>query len=313
MKYIIVIVTYNRIKLLKECVVAALWQTYPPYKIVIINNCSTDGTDDYLESLDQQEILIVHERQNSGGAGGFYTGMQEAMKFDFDYVLLIDDDAILDKDYLLNINNYTEKNAEVGSLAGAVFTDGSIDISHRRLLDTTSCFKEISVKAEIYNREMSFEVDLASFCGILVNKKVVEKIGLPMRDYFIWFDDSEYSLRIRKHSKIVVVPSAKLNHKTKITPLTGSKKLTWKSYYGIRNKLDAIRRHCAPEIYSVEIKKVLNDYHREFMRAFRYPKEFKVHMSNYRLIKKAYTDANHGKLGKDNIYRPLLTVGEEDG
>lgn len=103
-----------------------------------------------------------------------------------------------------------------------------------------------------------FELDAASFCGLVVGRKIVEKIGLPNREFFIWNDDLEYSLRIRMHSTIRNVNSARLNHKTNLYSQRSSKRYLWKDYYGFRNyfytcrkygnKMDCIMSYAIPRL-----------------------------------------------------------------
>jgi GT2 family glycosyltransferase len=71
-----VIVTCNRLSLLKECISAVLSQTFSVYKIIVVNNASTDGTADYLKSLDKQKLELITCAKNTGGAGGFNRGMK---------------------------------------------------------------------------------------------------------------------------------------------------------------------------------------------------------------------------------------------
>ena len=71
MKINCVVVTYNRLSLLKECLSALENQTYPIQRIVIVDNCSTDGTSEFLDSLTDTRYLIIHSKENIGGAGGF--------------------------------------------------------------------------------------------------------------------------------------------------------------------------------------------------------------------------------------------------
>src|SRR5574344_1347094 len=101
MKLGVVITTYNRINLLKACREACINQTYKFEKIIIVNNASTDNTFEYLEDLNKKNknILIINSEKNLGGAGGFYLGLKNAIKEDIDYILIIDDDAILNQDY----------------------------------------------------------------------------------------------------------------------------------------------------------------------------------------------------------------------
>ena len=75
----VVIVTYNRINLLQECVDHVLEQTVPFNSIIIVDNNSNDGTSNYLNSLsNNKKIHIISLKENLGGSGGFYKGMEYA-------------------------------------------------------------------------------------------------------------------------------------------------------------------------------------------------------------------------------------------
>ena len=83
--------------LLKECIDALRHQTYKNFRIVIVNNGSTDGT---CEWLSLQNDLIVISQENSGGAGGFYTGLKYVAEHAYDYCWFMDDDVICNVDAL---------------------------------------------------------------------------------------------------------------------------------------------------------------------------------------------------------------------
>ena len=85
-----------------------------------------------------------------------------------------------------------------------------------------------------------FDYELSSFCGLYVSMDIIKKIGLPNKDFFIWFDDTEYSLRIIKYSKIRNINNAIINHKTKIA---NEKGYNWKSYYSIRNQIYVLKKY----------------------------------------------------------------------
>lgn len=105
MNYQSLIVTYNRKDKLVEAVNSLLAQTESPIRIILIDNHSTDGTEQRLEEeglLDNNKIVYIKMPKNYGGSGGFYYGIKEAMKYeDFDFLSLSDDDAI----YKSNFSN----------------------------------------------------------------------------------------------------------------------------------------------------------------------------------------------------------------
>nr|MCR5545643.1 glycosyltransferase [Lachnospiraceae bacterium] len=75
-----VVVTYNRLELLKENIEALRHQSVPDLSILVVNNASTDGTKEYLDEVANNQIGVLHLEENMGGAGGFYYGMKKAYK-----------------------------------------------------------------------------------------------------------------------------------------------------------------------------------------------------------------------------------------
>ena len=104
-RYAVVIVTYNRLTLLKECIQCVETQTIPATKIIVVNNASTDKTTDFLSEKRKQndKFYIIECKQNIGGAGGFYKGVKKASEEDIDMMLLIDDDAMIADNYMEQI------------------------------------------------------------------------------------------------------------------------------------------------------------------------------------------------------------------
>lgn len=251
MKLGTIIVTYNRISLLKECIEACISQSVKFEKIFVVNNASTDGTTEYLEQLNAENIEIITLAENLGGAGGFYKGIELAQKHDLDYVLLIDDDAILDCNYNQEIVKYMQQDNNIFAYSGTVKTNNEIQFGHRRHLSKK--FKEIDSISEDYDGYY-FDYDLATFCGLFISVDIIRKIGLPCKDFFIWYDDTEYSLRIKQFTKIRNINNAWLKHKTSINDNKG---ITWKTYYGLRNQIITIKKYFPKHIL---LKNILQIY-----------------------------------------------------
>lgn len=247
MNYTVVIVTYNRLNLLKECLECVENQTLKFNSIVLVNNCSTDGTTDFLNQYcnNRDDIILINTEKNLGGSGGFELGVKKSPQRS-DYVLLIDDDAMLDSRYLQEIDNHIDN--RILAYSGTIRTGGVIDTSHRRRLKNNVLMTKADVPVEEYEKD-SFLFDLATFCGLMVSKKIIDKIGNPKGEYFIWYDDTEYCFRIMKYTKIKNINSAHINHKTKIL---NEPELNWKSYYGYRNQIDVgIHYSKSPFIYKL--------------------------------------------------------------
>ena len=85
------VVTHNRLDMLKHCVASLLGQSSKINEVFVVNNGSTDGTGEW---LDQQNNLRVFHQENIGSAGGFYTGIKLAYEAGYDWIWIMDDDAI---------------------------------------------------------------------------------------------------------------------------------------------------------------------------------------------------------------------------
>lgn len=241
-RYAIVIVTYNRVRLLRECIAHAEAQTVRAHSIIVVDNASTDDTAAYLGELDRvSNIEMIRLQQNIGGAGGFAKGMERALQKHVDCVLLIDDDAMIEKEYMEKILTAREHCPQYRAFAGTVEKNERIDTFHRRDLLRAGLLSK-NVPAQKYCQSR-FECDIASFCGMVVDSELIRKIGLPHEEYFICYDDTEYSLRISRYSRFLVIADAVLDHKSEIHVQSCPRRYDWKDYYAIRNRILMVKEH----------------------------------------------------------------------
>lgn len=244
MKIAAVVVTYNRKELLGKCLEALLRQTRPLDEIIVIDNASTDGTGSML-SAEFPTVTHIVLPKNIGGAGGFHEGIKLAYDKGYDWVWVMDDDAVASDDALEKLLiPEVLKNSSVYALSSTVLNpDGSIDLVHRRFFDANKVM-EMPCPHENYSKQY-FEVDTASFVGLLISRCAIAKVGLPLKDFFIYYDDTEYSLRIRSFGGAIVnVPGSKIVHHT-VADRGNSRRrpLTWRDFYGQRNSIYTYRKY----------------------------------------------------------------------
>lgn len=236
MKFGIVVVTYNRCDLLEECIGKIAAQKYSADKVVIVNNNSTDRTKFFLEALSGEEYIVLNLRDNLGASGGFEAGLRRIIKENLDFILLIDDDAHIDENYLYYINEYAKKYPNVKAFSGTVYECGEISVAHRRRIKCKLTLKDEAVSVNKYAKSV-FEYELSSFCGLVIHKEIVLKAGYPRVDYFTQYTDTEYSLRVGRYTKIINVNKAFLVHQVKKVL---EEKVSYKTYYQIRNRIVTI-------------------------------------------------------------------------
>jgi rhamnopyranosyl-N-acetylglucosaminyl-diphospho-decaprenol beta-1,3/1,4-galactofuranosyltransferase len=217
-----VVVTYNRKILMKECLDGLLAQTRRVDSIILIDNASTDGTPEFLDSLgylSNPTIDYVRLPENTGGAGGFHYGVKRGYEQGFDWLWVMDDDAEPEKNALAILLGSIEliKDNNLGVLTQTVQNlNGSIAHSHRGYLNFKRLWPgvlQIPLKIESYKAGKPLKIDFASFVGILISKDIIHKIGFPDKRFFIHADDLDYSIRIRKSFNMYLIPKSIIIHK----------------------------------------------------------------------------------------------------
>lgn len=239
----VVIVTYNRLECLKKSLELYDGQSVSADKVYVINNASTDGTDSYLKTWEAQKSRykkqVLNLTENSGGSGGFYQGIKSAYDDGYDWILVADDDAYPEQDVIEKLQEkieYCKTNidAKIAAICTAVINNGEFDLRHRKRIDFSkfSSFEKC-VPVEEYNKEY-FKIDFFSYVGTAINRKAIEKMGFTQKDYFIYYDDSEHSVRLRKYGEILCFPDMKMIHDT----IQSKVMSPWRSYYYVRNQLN---------------------------------------------------------------------------
>lgn len=238
-----VVVTYNRKDLLKDCLLALLTQTYPLEQIFVIDNASTDGTQDSLGEagiLSNAKIKYCRLAQNTGGAGGFSEGLKQAHEVGYDWYWIMDDDATPVLDCLATLLT-VDLQAPVGALCPKIIgSDGVPQIYHHKVIDWWG--NEQTPRFVTAGRPG--QLDANAFVGPLFSREAVDSFGYPDAGYFIWGDDTEYTWRVSKSLALFYVPNARIIHNDgKANSKSREYKDLWKREYMIRNAIHIRRKH----------------------------------------------------------------------
>lgn len=241
-----VIVTYNRLEKLKTVLISLEKLTVSPEYLVIVNNASTDGTDKYLAEYeakrsveDGMKVSVVNLPENVGGAGGFSAGMKYGYDLGADFLWVSDDDGYPEPDSLANLlNGYKSAVDELGpdvpfACSMVKYTDGSICEMNNPV--TTWDWGRLLAKGQ-----NSVLVSSCSFVSVLFPRWALEDFGLPYKEYFIWFDDAEYTRRLTKGCPGIQVLDSVVIHdmgqNKGVNFRQINEKNAWKFAYGIRNE-----------------------------------------------------------------------------
>lgn len=206
-----VVVTYNRLNLLKRCVESLRSQTIKDFTTIVVNNGSTDGTAEWL--LNQADITTINQ-ENLGGAGGFYAGMKWAFENGFEWIWMMDDDGVTEITQL----EHLLKGAEVTK---SRFVNALVcDVNNTDKLSFGVIIEGKAVNTKMETDNIEFIPDsINPFNGTFIHREVVEKIGYIKKEMFIWGDETEYTRRAMANGyKVYTItkavhfhPSAKYN------------------------------------------------------------------------------------------------------
>lgn len=209
-KVVAVVVTYNRKALLLENIECLLKQTSNDIlDILVIDNASTDGTFESLKGyIDDKKIIYKNTGANLGGAGGFQFGIKYAAEKNYGFVWIMDDDCMPFENALEEFVLWDKKlEGNYGFLSSKVlWKDNSICKMNVQRKTLTKYVKD-------FDKDIT-NIAMASFVSLFIPVKVVTELGLPIKEFFIWTDDWEYTRRISKKYPCYLTTSSKVLHKS---------------------------------------------------------------------------------------------------
>lgn len=209
--------------------------------ILIVDNASTDGTAQALEPLaGSGEILYFNTGSNLGGAGGFQFGLKQAYSMGYQYFWMMDDDTFPEQ-YALRalVQTGEELQNQYGFLSSAAYwKDGSLcNMNIQRVTFNKKQTDFVSARSPVV---------MATFVSFFFRREVLEKIGLPIKEFFIWSDDLEYSRRISRLLPCYLVNGSRVLHYMGSNEKVGIERdevsRLWRYSYLYRNEVYLYRR-----------------------------------------------------------------------
>ncbi len=209
----IVIVTFNRTALLGELLDSAARLTTAPWRIIVVDNASTDGTADVVEAKrdDFPEGLLVYHRleRNTGGAGGFSAGTGLALELGADWLWLMDDDVEILPDAL---DVFAPWMARFKCLHGRRYdVDGTDFYWQAKFNQWLGVPLPYSIRT--FDHEGYAITNSGTFEGMMIHADIVRAIGLPDPRFFISWDDAIYGWLAAQHTPVAYVNAYVLQKK----------------------------------------------------------------------------------------------------
>jgi rhamnopyranosyl-N-acetylglucosaminyl-diphospho-decaprenol beta-1,3/1,4-galactofuranosyltransferase len=255
-----VVVTHNRRALLLDCLDALAAQTHPLEGVIVVDSASTDGTEQALADAEVRTripIDYIRLTRNGGGAEGFHYGLRAALDTDAAWIWLMDDDCEPRPDALERLLE-APRASDPGAvlLAPLVETpDGQVVPLNRGWL-RPRWFKAplVGLEPGDWARD-ELRVEHVSLVGPLVRAEAARRTDPPRRDFFIWFDDLEWTARLGRLGGLWLIPASRMVHREPRSLTDASARglarelvrgepfdTAWKRNYGLRNLIWTGRR-----------------------------------------------------------------------
>ena len=235
-----VVVTYNRLPLLRQCLAALTSQTALGLTIFLIDNASTDGTAEAVAAMTLPNLVYRNTGKNLGGAGGFAYGVREAALAGYDALWLMDDDTLPTPTALAEfLQADRDLHGRYGWLSGrALAPDGT---------DQPMNLQRVTPYKDLPNFDGTrIPAVMASFVSLFLRTETVRRYGLPIAEFFIWSDDWEYTRRISRAQPCYVIPASRVVHAMQnpgIVNIAADVPARWERYrYFYRNDVVLYRR-----------------------------------------------------------------------
>jgi GT2 family glycosyltransferase len=197
--------------------------------------------EEYSTIDSNNKLILIKNEYNSGFSAGNNIGIKFSMKFlKSDYVLLLNNDTVVDKNFLDELVKFADKDQKVGIVGPMVNyydkPDETAYIGH----NVNLCNGRISYPQIIDNNHKPVKIDFVVGCCLLIKSVVVDRIGLLDPDFFLYYEDVDWCLRAQKHGYgVVYVPESKIWHKI---PRDEIRSLN-SYYYGNRNSFLLIKKN----------------------------------------------------------------------
>lgn len=244
----IVVLNWNQYALTVDCVRSLLSLDYPEYRVVVVDNGSEDGSVAKLRAEFGDRTEIIANETNLGFAGGSNVGIAYALERGAGYVMLLNNDTVVDPNFLSPLVDVLRSENPVGAVTPKIY------FMHdpQRLWAAGGEIRWWLGQARSRGRtqldhgqfDHAGPVDYATGCCLLFTRAALEEVGLLDERYFGYFEDADWSIRARRAGfQIWYEPTSKIWHvaggsiRQKETPAKGGQTSPFHHYLVTRNNL----------------------------------------------------------------------------
>jgi len=231
----IIILNWNGLEDTLECLESVFKLDYPNFRVVIVDNHSSDGSVEVL-AKEYPKVKMIENHENLGYAGGNNIGIRHAIEEGAELVWLLNNDAVVESETLAKLIRVSEQSPQIGLVSPVIWSYGEprqMQFSGTEF-DWSDFVKETDEESQTFqNKDIRISVSLVG-TALLIRRSIIEKAGYLNEKYFAYSEDNEYSVRVAKLGySNVIVNSAKIYHKGSSS--TSGEKKPIQMYFRTRN------------------------------------------------------------------------------
>lgn len=228
----IILLNYKGYEDTTACIRSLRKIEYADYKIVVVDNCSGDGSYEKLKE-ENKDCVCILSPENNGFSAGNNIGIRYAFQHGADFVLMLNNDTEVKEDFLAKMVEASDGKTVVTPSIYYYSEPNEIWYADGRIN-----FNRCTVSNG--DDHESKYCDYASGCCLLIPRKVYEAVGDWAEEYFMYYEDMDYSLRVNNGGfKIFYEKDAVVYHKVGRSSGRGSK---LRIYYNVRNRFYVIKK-----------------------------------------------------------------------
>jgi hypothetical protein len=291
----IVICNYNKVDKVLECIQCILEQRYTDFDIYVVDNGSTDSSVAEITKKYDKAVTLIANKENLGGSGGFNTGLKCAYSKGYEYLMCVDNDAMLDENAVGELVTFLDKHSEVGIAASKIYHLQNPEYiqQYGQSIDFEYFCTEVPHLNMLEDGSMPdyLYVDSVPACSLMVRRTTIDKIGFLPEENFLYWDDTEWCyLCNRAGMKVASVGTSKALHDM------GAKKEdvnTFPTYYAWRNWIRFFMKYTPQDRWDKMTETFL-----DCLFQITYEGIHKGEYNKMKTVMLAYDDAIHGVTGK---------------
>ena len=216
----IVICNFNKIDYLKGCLKTLFESSFENYSydVIVVDNASEDGSPKFVKE-EYPEIILLENEINTGGSGGFDRGIRYCIDKKYEYVCLLDNDILLERNTIINLVEYIKLNPKVGVVGSKICTMDNPEVLQEMgsFIDFENKFNVVTPLKSHKDDDSLPDVvvcDYVPACCLITTNEVLNKVGSFNTEHFIYWDDMDWCTRIKRAGyEVHAINNSRVFHK----------------------------------------------------------------------------------------------------